>query len=313
MKRNLIITFALWIIAGMPAVGAQDDPKKVEAQSKGTPKEQFQRVLDAYNEAQRDFSQAYSKAQTDEERSKIANEKYPKSDEYARRFLAIADAAPDDPAAVDALMWHIRIQLGRGDDTSNAMRRLAEKHAADPRLARFVSTLVHSNSPSGEALLRAVIEKNRDRAARGNATMALARFLKNRDDVITALRGDEKQKRHIENVLSSRDGFDEAALARLKATDRTALAKEIESLFERVTKEFADVSGGRTTLGQQAAGELNEIRISGSASPVPRSSARTLTASRSSSATTRERSWSSTSGGTGEGRAGPCTRTSGRS
>jgi hypothetical protein len=178
MRRDAIVMFALWNLAGMPAVGALDDPKKVEAQSKGTSKEQFQRVLDAYQEAQKDFSQAYSKAQTDEERSKIAREKYPQPDEYARRFLAIADATPDDPAAVDALIWYIHIQLGLGGDTSKAMKRLAEKHAADPRLARLFSKLAHSNSPSGEALLRAVIEKNRDRAARGNATMALARFLK---------------------------------------------------------------------------------------------------------------------------------------
>ena len=269
MRRDVIVMFALWNLAGMPAVGAQDDPKKVETQSKGTPKEQFQKVLDAYQEAQRDFSQAYSKAQTNEERSKIAREKYPKSDEYARRFLAIADAAPDDPAAVDALIWYIQIQLGRGDDTSKAMKQLAEKHAADPRLARLFSKLAHSNSPSGEALLRAVIEKNRDRAARGNATMALARFLKNRGDVITALRGNDKQRRQIENVLSSREGFDEAALARLKATDPTALAKDIESLFEKVTKEFADVSVGRATLGQQADGELNDIRILGVGKPCP--------------------------------------------
>jgi hypothetical protein len=258
---------ALWALAGMPAVGPSDDPNKVQAQSQKTPKVQFQAVLDAYQEAQRDFSQAYSKAKTDEERSKIVSEKYPKADEYARRFLAIADAAPDDPAAVDALIWSI--QLGRGGDTSKAMRRLAEKHAADPRLARIVSTIAYSNSPSGEALLRAMIEKNRDRTARGNATMALAKFLKNRADLIAALKGDDPNARRIEQLLTSREGYDQAALARLKATDSTLLAREIESLFEQVVKEFGDISAGRATLGKQAAGELNEIRNLGIGRPCP--------------------------------------------
>jgi hypothetical protein len=256
----------LWALADMPAVGASDEPNKVQAPSKKTPKEQFQAVLDAYQEAQRGFSQAYSKAKTNEERSKIVSEKYPKADEYARRFLAIADAAPDDPAAVDALIWYI--QLGRGGDTSKAMRRLAEKHAADPRLARLVSTIAYSNSPSGETILRAVIEKNRDRTARGNATMALAKFLKNRIDLIAALR-DGQGARRIEQILTSQEGYDEAALARLKATDSTALTREIESLFEQVVKEFGDINAGRATLGKQAASELNEIRNLGIGRPCP--------------------------------------------
>jgi hypothetical protein len=269
MRRDVIVMFALWNLAGMPAVVTQDNPKKVEAQSKGTPKEQFQRVLDAHQEAQRDFSQAYSNARTDEERSKIAREKYPKSDEYARRFLAIADAAPDDPAAVDALIWYIRIQLGRGEDTSKAMRRLAEKHAADPKLAGLISTLARSNSPSSGDLLRVVIEKNRDRTVRGNATMALARFLKKRFDLITALGGNDERSPQIEQRLTSMEGYDKSALARLRATDSTALAKEIDSLFERVVKEFGDIKVGLGTLGRQAEGELNEIRHLGIGRPCP--------------------------------------------
>ena len=269
MTRDVIVMFALWNLAGMPAVVTQDDPKKVEAQSKGTPKEQFQTVLDAYQEAQRDFSQAYSKAQTNEERSRIAREKYPKSDEYARRFLAIADAAPDDPAAVDALIWYIRIQLGRREDTSKVTRRLAEKHAADPKLAGLISTLARSNSPSSDELLRVVIEKNRDRTVRGNATMALARFLKKRFDLIAALGGNDERSPQIEQRLTSMEGYDKSALARLKATDSTALAKEIESLFVRVVKEFGEIEVGRGTLGRQAEGELNEIRHLGISRPCP--------------------------------------------
>jgi hypothetical protein len=270
MKRAVIAVLALWTLPGMPAVGAPDDPNKVQAESKKTPKEQFQAVLEAYEQAGRDFRQAYSKAKTDEERSKIFSETYPKTDdEYARRFLAIADAAPDDPAAVDALIWYIR--LGRGGDTSKAMKRLAEKHAADPKLARVVSAIAiaHSNSPSGEELLRAVIEKNRDRTARGNATMALAQFLKKRFDLIAALGGNDERSRQIEQRLTSMEGYDKSALARLKATDSTALAKEIESLFERVVKEFGDINAGRATLGKQAEGELNEIRNLGIGRPCP--------------------------------------------
>ena len=47
------------------------------------------------------------------------------------------------------------------------------------------------------------------------------------------------------------------------------MAKEAESLFERVEKEFADISSGRGTLGKQAAAELNEIRNLGVGKPSP--------------------------------------------
>jgi hypothetical protein len=257
---------AVWALAGMPAVGAPDDPNEVQDQSKKTPKEQFQAVLDAYQEAQRDFSQAYSKATTKEERSRIFSEKRPKADEYAGRFLAIADAAPDDPAAVDALIWYIR--LGRPGDTSKAMGRLAEKHAADARLARVVSALEYSYSPSAEALLRAVAEKNRDQTARGTATLTLAQWLKRRGELIAMLREDAQRAPQIEQVLTSQ-GYDAAGLARLKATDSNALAGEIESLYERVVKEFGDINAGQGTLGERAASELNEIRNLGIGKPCP--------------------------------------------
>jgi hypothetical protein len=89
---------------------------------------------------------------------------------------------------------------------------------------------------------------------------ALAKFLKNRSDLITALGVEGPQKQRVEQFLMSQEGYDQAAIARLKATDSAALAKENESLFEKVGKEFGDVSAGRDTLGKQAASELNEIR-----------------------------------------------------
>jgi thiol-disulfide isomerase/thioredoxin len=266
MRRAVMAMLALWALTGLPAVGASDDPNKVQDQSQKTPKEQFQAVVDAYQQAQKDYSQAYSKAKTKEER-KTVSEKRPKDEEFAHRFLAIADAAPDDPAAVDALLWYIR--LIRPGDTSKAMRRLAEKYAADPRLARFVVTLTLYHSPSAEALLRAVIEKNRDRTARGNATMALARSLSRRVDLIARLREDDQDAHRIEQLLATREGFDEAALARLKATDCTALVRESESLFERVVKEFGDINDRQGTLGKQAASALNEIHNLGIGKPCP--------------------------------------------
>jgi hypothetical protein len=268
MRRAVTAALAVLTLACISAPGAPDDSKKTaDAQDKKSPKAQFQAVLDEYQNAQRDFSQAYSKAKTGEERSKLINEKYPKPDVYADRFMAIADAAPDDPAAVDALVWCV--QLGRGGKNAlKAMERLAAKHADNAKLASAVAGLGNSYAPAAETLLRAIAEKNRDRTARGSALLALGQYIKQRAELIRALKQKDAQQSQYEQFLATQ-GYDKDAIARLKAADPAALEPEIESLFDKVEKEFGDVQSGRGTLGKVAAGELNEIRNLGVGKPSP--------------------------------------------
>jgi hypothetical protein len=259
---------AVLTLACISAAGAPDDSKKTaDTQAKKTPKEQFQAVLDEYQHAQQEFSQAYSKAKTDGERSKLFSDKYPQPNVYADRFMAIADAAPDDPAAVDALVWCV--QLGRGGDNAlKAMERLAKKHAENPKLASAVAALGYSYTPAAETLLRAIAEKNRDRTARGSAVLALGQYIKQKVELIRALKQKDAQQSQSEQFLTTQ-GYDKDAIARLKAADPASLEPEIEALFERVEKEFGDVQSGRGTLGKVAAGELNEIRNLGVGRPSP--------------------------------------------
>jgi hypothetical protein len=260
MKRTVTAALALLTLAYMPARGAPGNPSQAqkEAQAKKTPKEQFDALLEEYQKAQTAFSQVYSKAKTDQERSKIFEEKYPKPAEYASRFLAIADSAPEDKAAVSALIWCVQLG-GGGADAAKAMRRLAEKHAADPKLASAIPGIGYSYAPVGETLLRAVIEKNQDRTTRGNATMALAQFLKRKIELIRTLNENEKRANELKPFLTAQ-GFDSEAVARLKSADPASAEKEVESLLEKVEKDFADISSGRGTLGKSARSELNEMR-----------------------------------------------------
>jgi hypothetical protein len=268
MPRAVAAALAVLILASISARGAPDDAKKAaDAQADKTPKAQFQAVLDEYQKAQQEFSQAYSKAKSDEERNKLFNEKYPKPNEYADRFLTIADKAPDDPAAVDALVWCVQLGSG-GTNGQKAMERLADKHADSPKVASAVAGLAHSYAPGAEKLLRAVMEKNGDRTARGQATMALGQYLNRRIELVRALKGNDKRQGEYEQYLG-KQGFDKDALARLKTANDTAILAEVESLFEKVAKEFGDINGGRGTLGKLAAAELNEIRNLGVGKPSP--------------------------------------------
>jgi hypothetical protein len=268
MQRAVMAALLVLTWVCLPARGAPDDTKQeTKAQAKKTPKEQFQAVLDEYQNAQNGFSQAYSKAKTPEERSKVIGEKYPKQSEYADRFMAIADAAPNDPAAVDCLVWCL--QLGRGSDSAaKAINRLAEKHADSPKLASAVPGLAYSYAPTTETLLRAVIEKNKDRTARGNATMALAQYLNRKIEIVRAFKENAKRRGEYEQFLSGQ-GYDKAAIDQLAKADADAILAEVESLFDKVVKDFGDINSGRGTLGKLAGNELNEIRNLGIGKPSP--------------------------------------------
>jgi hypothetical protein len=268
MPRAVTAILAVLTLASISVRGAPDDAKKTaEAKDKKPPKAQFQAVLDEYQNAQRDFSQAYSKAKTDEERSKLFTDKYPKPNDYADRFMAIADGAPGDPAAVDALVWCVQLGNG-GKNALKAMERLAQKHADDAKVGPAVAGIAYSYAPVAETLLRAITEKNRDRTARGSALLALAQYLNRRVELIRALNQNDKRQSQYEQFLTAQ-GYDKDAIARLKTADPAALVTEAQTLFEKVEKEFADINNGRGTLGKIAAGELNELRNLGIGKPSP--------------------------------------------
>lgn len=265
MPRFLTAGLAVLALGLVPARGAPDGPP--ESKPGLTPKQQYQAVLDEYQKAQQTFSQKYTQAKTAEERSKIISESYPNPATYAERFLAIAEKSPDDPAAVDALVW--AVQLGsQTDAAAKAVGRLASRHADDPRVGRVVSSLSYSYAPAAETLLRAVAEKGRDREARGAALMALGQFLNRRIELVDTLKNDPKRADQMKSALAGM-GLDAAAFERLKGADPAAFAKEAETCFERVVKDYGDVSRGRGTLGKSAAAELNEIRNLGLGKPCP--------------------------------------------
>jgi RNA polymerase sigma factor (sigma-70 family) len=75
------------------------------------------------------------------------------------RFLEIVDSAPNDPAAIDALIWIITFGFD-GPEFSRAIDRLAQNHSKRLKVAQAALTLGRSISASSEKLLRAVVEKS---------------------------------------------------------------------------------------------------------------------------------------------------------
>jgi hypothetical protein len=252
MRQVLAASLAVLVL--MPALRAADEPP-----DKGkTPRERYQALFQEQQKAMQQFMDVYQKAKNDEERSKLVQEKYPQPQSYVRRFLEIADSAPQDEAAIDCLIWIVQ-HGGSGPDANRAIDRLAASHAENKRLGEIAPRLVYSLSPSAEKLLRAILEKSPDREAKGRACLALGQYFKQQSELVRTLKTDPKRAEQLEAAYTSQ-GIDKSLFTALRQKESDALTKESEAMFERAANEFTDVSNFRGTIGKTAEAELNEIR-----------------------------------------------------
>ena len=85
----------------VPALAAAGQPTKEPA----APAQQYQALVKVYQDALQTYSEALGKAKTFEERQKVFDEFYHKSEKLAPRFLNLAEKYPQDSVAFDALTW----------------------------------------------------------------------------------------------------------------------------------------------------------------------------------------------------------------
>lgn len=225
MRRTVAGLLALLLM--LPALWARDDKDKDKP---ATPAQQFKALQDEMTKQVEDFRKAYTEARTPEEKAKVLNEKRPKPEAFAGRFLELARKYPKDPVAVDALVM-VATTTREGKENETALDLLARDHLEDARLTRVAQMLSNSESPAAEKFLRALLDKNKNKETQAWAAFALGSYLKT----------------HAENFKTSPE---------TTAKD----LKEAAQLFERVEKEGGEFKYGRETLAAQAGNALYEIR-----------------------------------------------------
>ena len=127
-----------------------------------SPAAQLQALLQEYQKAQAEFSGVYKTAKTAEELAKIINAthaRYPQLQKYAGRFLELAQKYPQDPVAVDALIW-VANSPRFGAEVDQAMGILLKDHLQSEKLGRLCQALEYGQSPQAEKLLRDIIAQN---------------------------------------------------------------------------------------------------------------------------------------------------------
>jgi hypothetical protein len=221
----------LTLLLLVPAAWALDDKKDNDKPDKkpATPAAEYQAILKEYQAKQQDYTKSMQAAKTQEERQKVFQEKYPRPQEFAPRMLKLAEANAKDVVGFDAAAWLLQ-NAARGPEAEKATAIIVDNHVENPKVGPVCFTLSRGDSPAAEKLLRGVLEKNKDRDARGMACYALAAMLKTRSE-----HGDDANKK---------------------------LSGEALALFDRVEKEFGDVKGGfrNATLASMAQTDAFELR-----------------------------------------------------
>ncbi len=247
----------LVLMLGMAVVAADD-----KGQSKlPAPAEQYQALL----KERQDLPDELSKAKTDEERKKVLE----RLGRLPLRFLELAEQNPKDPVALEALIQTVALVNGTafpagGKDSpgSRALALLLRDHVKSDKLGPVCQQVLFGFHKSHETFLRAVLEINPHPEVQGLACLSLAQFLNDR--------------LHRLDVLQDQDGPDLAEryhrvfgkdyVEELQRRDRSAVAKEAETLFTRAADKYGDVQipvtyfGSGGSVGEKAKAELFQIR-----------------------------------------------------
>jgi hypothetical protein len=201
---------------------------------KDSPRAQYQALVNEFRQAQQDLSAAYRAAKTPVEQNALRRQMSTIGVSYTPRFMKLAKDHSDDPVAFDALSWVVTgANRFGGKEAGEALELIAKNHIDDKRLAQISERIRMSSLPQVPMFLETVLEKSPHREVRGQACYSLATQLKR-----SAARNPENQAR-------------------------------AENLFERITKEFADVPSRTRTLGTLAKAELFEVRNLGIGKTAP--------------------------------------------
>jgi RNA polymerase sigma factor (sigma-70 family) len=219
--------------------------------------DRFARILSEYYAKQAAISQALQKVTTQREVNEVYAKMSPDEVAFTRRMIDLANSAPTDPVARDALIWVVNkrgmFDVGQyGDEFARAAALLVRHHGNDPEAVRVGLGLDNIVSHHHDALLFGFYAAAKGHEAKGLARLALAQYLEEQAMFAVASRQlPGRQKKRFIGVMGDDDKVhdkeveqsDEEYSYTLEL--RTRDAGEIRALAERlcseVIAEYGDV------------------------------------------------------------------------
>ena len=262
----------------------QDNPARPKSEPKAearaveanpSPAERYKALVKRWDDALKVYQEAVSKAKTPGEISEIFLRLGPLAKDYSPAFVALAEEFPADPVAVDALIWAANQALSsvyKPDDPggrayARALEILARDHANEPRVGAYCRILPISPVTIKGDFLRAIAGRSKDRVTKGQATLALAEYLRMEAamaeliqrpdlpinfDLWTSANMPVDEQRRMEadpaafrrQVEKFQSQYQPDYYKALKQADIAALRRESDQAYDRVTANFADVNAG---------------------------------------------------------------------
>jgi hypothetical protein len=223
MLRSLII--ALSLALALASVAAAQDAKT----SAPSPTQQYQRLL--------------------EESEEGASPR-----ELSAEFFELAERFPQDPVAVDALVWVVT-KLRNRPEATRALEMLAKDQLHSEKLAAACARVARTPSPAAETLLRAALEKSPHAEVRAQACWHLADVLEQQAIVVEQL----AQQPDLADRL--RQYYGAAYGDHLASLDRPTLDGKREEVYRRMLESFAEEPAPpEGTMGEFAEKALFRIR-----------------------------------------------------
>ncbi len=134
-----------------------------------------------------------------------------------------------------------------------ALNTLTKDHINSDKLAPLCQKLVRKPSLATETFLRQALEKSPHNNVRAEASFHLAAYLKRQLALMQSLR-DPSDRKRLEQYYGKEFTKHVASLSENK------ILRDIEQLYERVVKSFADVRTTDGTMGETANWALFAIR-----------------------------------------------------
>ncbi|MFT4543475.1 MAG: hypothetical protein ACI841_002085 [Planctomycetota bacterium] len=245
---------ALVAAIAMPALGtAQSPPSTGTFTLVDEPADIVEDIFDEYAEANTAYREAYSAAETDEEKAK-ARETRPNPEDYGTRLLAIVEANSDKAFAFEAIQWILNNNAA-GEQLDQIHTTVLAHHVNKDGTGDICAGLSRELKPSAAKFLKDVIEFSSNESVRGKATYALAGIVGNNLKIQGRLAGGD------EETLDSYKGYyGEEAIANVLQVNAAVAQSRREALLAEVAQKYADVKTRRGTLGEAAEADLFELR-----------------------------------------------------
>jgi hypothetical protein len=257
-------TIPLLAFLGIANAVRSTDPR---AEAPDTLPQEYQRVLKESGQT----SPSFRDAKTDEERRKAVET----MDEFARRFVKLAEKYPNDPLTLEVLTQAVRVMnavdsaiqmssetnktafpiRSKDNATELAMALLVRDHIRSDKLGAVCERMRYGTRKEYEPFLHRVLKESPHKDVQGLACLSLAQFLNSHSLKFDLLKERPELATRYEELLG-KDYYDE-----LRRKGHDGRTKEVETLLEQADAKYGEVKmpyGG--TVGEQAKAELFAIR-----------------------------------------------------